>query len=125
MRYSIDKTEKYAVMKLNEDKLNSIIAPLLKTELITLNQEGYKNFIVDLSEVKYCDSSGLSALLIGNRISTQENGIFIMTGMQEHVTKLIAISQLDKVLNILPTVAEAIDAVFLHEVEQDLNNEKE
>jgi anti-sigma B factor antagonist len=123
MRYSIDKTEKYAIMKLNEEKLNSIIAPLLKTELITLNQEGFRNFIMDMSEVKYCDSSGLSALLIGNRMATQSNGIFVMTGLQEHVTKLIAISQLDKVLNILPTVEEGIDAVFLHEVEQDLNSD--
>ena len=34
--------------------------------------------------------------------------------------KLIKISQLDGVLNILLTVEEAIDAVFMKEIENDL-----
>jgi anti-anti-sigma factor len=55
---------------------------------------------VDLSEVKYCDSSGLSALLVGNRISKEHNGSLTLFGLQPAVDKIITISQLDKVLNI-------------------------
>jgi len=36
--------------------------------------------------------------------------------------KLIKISQLDSVLNIMPKVEEAIDAVFMHEIEKDLKD---
>ena len=36
--------------------------------------------------------------------------------------KLIKISQLNNVLNILPTVEEAIDAIFLKEIESDLDS---
>jgi anti-sigma B factor antagonist len=39
--------------------------------------------------------------------------------------KLISISKLESVLNILPTVEEAIDRVFLHEIEQDLTNKED
>jgi anti-sigma B factor antagonist len=39
--------------------------------------------------------------------------------------KLITISKLESVLNILPTVEEAIDRVFLHEIERDLTNKEE
>ena len=125
MKYSIDKNEHYSILKLHEEKLDSPLSPKLKSEFVTLNAEGIKNLIVDLSEVKYVDSSGLSALLVGNRIYTEDGGIFILTALNDHVMKLIRISQLNNVLNILPTVEEAVDAVFLKEIEGGLKGEGE
>ncbi|MEJ1240158.1 STAS domain-containing protein [Chryseolinea sp. T2] len=122
MKYTIDKQEKYSLLRLHEEKLDSSVAPGLKSELITLHAEGVKNIVLDLAEVKYTDSSGLSALLVGNRIVQEEGGIFILTTLSDHTMKLIKISQLDSVLNILPKVEEAIDAVFMHEIEKDLKN---
>lgn len=120
MKYTIDKQEKYSTLGLHEEKMDSSIAPQLKSEMITLHAEGVRNIILDLTEVKYTDSSGLSALLVGNRIFQEEGGAFILTGLSEHTSKLIKISQLDSVLHIVPTIAEAVDAVFMHEIEKDL-----
>lgn len=122
MKFTIDKQEKYCLLKLHEEKLDSNVAPGLKSELITLHAEGIRNIILDLSEVKYTDSSGLSALLVGNRIVQEDGGIFVLTNLSEHTLKLIKISQLDSVLNILPTVEEGIDAVYMHEIEKDLKD---
>lgn len=122
MKYTIDKQEKYSLLHLHEEKLDSSVAPGLKSELITLHAEGIRNIILDLKEVKYTDSSGLSALLVGNRIVQEEGGIFILTSLSDHTLKLIKISQLDSVLNILPTVEEAIDSVFMHQIEKDLKD---
>jgi len=120
MKYSVDKQEKYSLIKLEEDKLDTTIAPALKSEFITMHAEGIKNIILDLSAVKYTDSSGLSALLVGNRTFQQNGGIFIIAAPTEHALKLIKISQLDSVLNILPTVNEAVDSVFMNVIENDL-----
>ena len=122
MKYSIDKNEQYSILRLQEEKLDSPLSPALKSEFVTLNAEGIKNIIIDLTEVKYVDSSGLSALLVGNRIYNEDGGIFILSALNDHVMKLIKISQLNNVLNILPTVEEAIDAVFLKEIESDLDS---
>lgn len=122
MKYTIDKQEKYALLRLHEEKMDSSVAPGLKSELITLHAEGVKNIILDLTEVKYTDSSGLSALLVGNRIFQEEGGIFVLSGLSEHTSKLIKISQLDSVLNIMVTVEEAVDSVFMHEIEKDLKD---
>jgi anti-sigma B factor antagonist len=122
MKYTIDKQEKYSLLRLHEDKLDSNVAPNLKSELITLHAEGIRNIILDLTEVKYTDSSGLSALLVGNRIMQEEGGIFVLACLSEHTMKLIKISQLDSVLNIVPTVEEAVDAVFMHQIEKDLKD---
>lgn len=124
MKYTIDKTEKYSILKLHETKLDSTIAPSLKSELLTLHAEGVNNIILDLEEVKYTDSSGLSALLVGNRILSDDGGIFVLIHLSDHALKLVKISQLDSVLNILNTLEEAVDAVFMHEIENGLKDEE-
>ncbi len=122
MKYTIDKQEKYSLLRLHEEKLDSSVAPNLKSELITLHAEGVRNIILDLSEIKYTDSSGLSALLVGNRVLQEDGGVFVLACLSEHTMKLIKISQLDSVLNILRTVEEAVDAVFMHHIENDLES---
>jgi len=120
MRFSTKKHDQYVILSLQEEKLTSIIAPDLKSEFIVTNAQGGRNIIVDLSEVKYADSSGLSTLLRGNSLCKALGGIFVVCGLTEHVEKMIVISHLDRVLTILPTVQEAIEAVFMHEIESDI-----
>jgi hypothetical protein len=54
------------------DKLDALVSPELKTLFLHHSNKGVVDFIVDLSQVKYCDSSGLSALLVGNRIINEK-----------------------------------------------------
>lgn len=123
MKYQIDKQEQYAVLSLNEENLNSTIAPQLKSDLILLSQEGVRNLILDLSNVKYVDSSGLSAILTGHRL-WKGNASFVLAGeMNPMVTKLIEISRLETILTIIPTVSESIDYVMMEELERQLEGE--
>ncbi|MBK0383235.1 STAS domain-containing protein [Pedobacter sp. SD-b] len=123
MKFTIDKHEKYILIKLNEDKLNSLVSPQLKSELILTNTEGQRNIILDMSNIKYADSSGLSSLLVGHRLCKNSDGVFILTGINDAVTRLINISQLDNVITIVPKVEEAIDLIFMEEVEKQLKKE--
>lgn len=124
MKFTIDKNDKYSILKIDDEKLLSSNAPQLKTELIMLNTEGIKNIILDLSNVAHIDSSGLSAILIGNRICKEVNGTFILTGLNDQVKRLIEISQLEPVLNIIPTVSESVDYIKMEELERDFNQEE-
>ncbi|MHB1178332.1 MAG: STAS domain-containing protein [Daejeonella sp.] len=123
MKFTVDKHEKYVLIKLNETKLNSLISPQLKSELILTNTEGQRNVILDLSNVKYSDSSGLSSLLVGHRICKNAEGSFILTGINENISRLISISQLENILTIVATVDEAIDLIFMEEIEKELKRE--
>jgi anti-sigma B factor antagonist len=107
--FKIDKTENYTLIKLQAEKLDSSLSPSLKSELVVLNTDGAKNIIIDLTNTRYCDSSGLSAILVANRLCKNSQGTFVLTGLQEPVKKLISISQLDTILNITSTVSEATD----------------
>ena len=123
MKFTVDKHEKYVLLKLNESKLNSLVTPQLKSELILINTEGQRNIVMDLSQIKFADSSGLSSLLVGHRLCKNASGVFIFVGLNDAVARLISISQLDSVLSIVPTTEEAIDLVFMEEVEKQLKKE--
>ena len=123
MKFAVDKHEKYILIKLNESKLNSLVTPQLKSELILINTEGQRNIILDLSQVKFADSSGLSSLLVGHRLCKNAEGTFILTGLNDAVSRLITISQLENVLSIVATTEEAIDLVFMEEIEKELRKE--
>jgi anti-sigma B factor antagonist len=122
MNFTTDKKEKYALISLKAEKLDSHVSPSLKAELVVINAEGYKNIILDMSDTRYCDSSGLSAILVANRLCKNANGSFVLSGLQRSVAKLISISQLDTILNIVPTIDEAHDLLAMEEVERGLDN---
>lgn len=124
MKFTLRNEEKYHLLNLQEDKLNSVIAPALKSELVRLASEGPGNVILNMGDVKYADSSGLSAILVGDRLCREKEGMFILCCCNDHVIKLLKISQLDTVLNIIPTVEESIDAVFMNELEKSFDSEE-
>ena len=123
MKFSADKHDNYLIVKLNEDKLTSSISSELKTEFVMFNSQDFKNIILDLTETIYCDSSGLSAILVGNRLCKNSGGSFILTSLQDHVKKLISISQLDNILTIIPTTSEAVDYLMMEHIEKNLDKE--
>lgn len=122
MEYEIIKDEKFAAFRFSTEKLTAIIAPSVKADIIVLNEEGFSNFILDLSNVQYCDSSGLSAILVANRVAKENRGTLVVCGLQSSVDKLIKISQLDGILNIVPSYNEAMDYIFMEELEKGLDD---
>ncbi|WP_316810170.1 STAS domain-containing protein [Pedobacter heparinus] len=121
MKFSVDKHEKYVVLKLNESKLTNDNTPKLKSEFILLNTEGYCNIVLDLSAVKQCnDSQDLSSLLFGDRLCKKANGLFIVTGINEAVAQILEMSSLDQSLTIVSKIDEATDLIFMEEIEKEL-----
>ncbi|MDA9120898.1 STAS domain-containing protein [Flavobacteriales bacterium] len=123
MNFEIEKKDNYAVVKVKVEKLDSQISPSLKSELVVLNADEFKNIIIDLEDTRYCDSSGLSAILVANRLCKNAGGSFILCSLQRSVSKLISISQLDTILSITPTLQEAVDLVAMETIEKGLGEE--
>jgi anti-anti-sigma factor len=126
MKYSVDKKDDYAVLTLEEENLNSLKAPDLKAELIVLHNAGIKNLIMDLSNTKFVDSSGLSAILTGNRLWVDSGNAFVLTGLvHPSVKMLITISRLDSVLMIKDSLSEAVKHVMMTAFKNELEGEGE
>jgi anti-anti-sigma factor len=122
MEFNIEKQENYTLVQVLAEKLDTNVAPSLKSELVLISGKGEKNIILDLNKVKYCDSSGLSAILVANRLAKNANGTFVLTGLNEAVDRLITISQLDTVLNIAYSTGEAEDIIQVEEEKRRQSN---
>ena len=109
MDFEIVKIADYTRIKVLNDRLDTSNAPDLKSELVAVNANGEKNIILDVSNCEYCDSSGLSAILVANRLCEDAIGTFILTGLQPDVEQIIRISMLHTVLIITKTVDEAVN----------------
>ena len=108
MNFETKRIGDITIFKLNEKRLDTNISGLVKGEFtILLKVEGINKLIVDLTEVETCDSSGLSALLVANRIIQLSEGSMRLAAPSEKVHSLIRITQLDRVLPVCKTVDEA------------------
>lgn len=108
MDFTVSQENGTAVIKASVERLNAANAPDLKAELVLLNKNNVNNMVIDLSATRYCDSSGLSAILVANRLCKDTNGQFVLCGLQTNVRKLIEIAQLDKVLTLASDETEAM-----------------
>jgi len=125
MKYSVEKQDEYAIMTLSEENLNSVKAPDLKSELVVLKNAGIRNLVLNLENVKYVDSSGLSAILTGHRLWVEDNGIFILTGVTHPSVKmLITISRLDAVLIIKETTSDAASMIMMQALKNEIEGVK-
>ena len=107
--YELKRAGDIAIFKLNEKRFDAPIAGLVKGEFtIFLHAEDVNKLIIDLSEVEYCDSSGLSAILLAFRILQSNEGHIRLASPQKNVRTLVEISQLDRILPLKSTVEEAI-----------------
>lgn len=107
MKFDVAKNGTSAVLTIKERKLDVSISPELKGEFILLCRPQVKSLIVDLTEVEFCDSSGLSALLIAERQMRQHGGQVKLVGVHKKVLSLLKISQLDKVFQLFDSIAKA------------------
>ncbi len=110
MNFEVSHHSAYVLVKSKVDKLDVNTASDLKSELVLLNKKGYNSLVLDLSETKYCDSSGLSAILMANRLCKDSSGEFVLTGLNATILKLIQIAQLDRVLTLKNTPEEVLEA---------------
>ncbi|MEJ2104866.1 MAG: STAS domain-containing protein, partial [Ignavibacteriaceae bacterium] len=75
MNFETKRIDNITIFKLNEKRLDTSISGLVKGEFtMLLKVEGVKKLVVDLTEVETCDSSGLSAILVANRILQTTGG---------------------------------------------------
>lgn len=112
MNYELNKVDEVSIFKLNEKRLDTNISGLVKGEFtLLLKVEGVNKLIIDLSAVETCDSSGLSAILVANRIITTNDGKLVLASPSEKVLSLIRVTQLDRVLTICKTTKEALQEI--------------
>lgn len=100
MNIETHKNGTSVTLKLKGKKLDSTVSPELKGEFLLLCKPKLESLVIDLAEVDFCDSSGLSALLIADRKMKEHGGKVRLINVHKRVSSLLKISMLDRVFDI-------------------------
>ncbi len=118
MNHTIEKKEQYAYLDLQEASFSNDIPAAFEEKARELFREDFHNLIVNMSATKSFDSSGVTVLKKVNRLCANDLGLLVLvTKDDDFIDELEALKIPD--LNILPTKEEAIDAVFMNNLENE------
>ena len=98
MAFIKENKDGITIIQIENERLDSIIASDLKTELLLSVDGGANKILIDLSRVNYADSSGLGALLFGLRQLKNLGGQMKLLAANNKVRNLIRIARLDELL---------------------------
>lgn len=119
MNFEIIEEDKYYIIKPSASNLKSTQISHFKTQILSLYEKG-KSIICDLSNIDYLDSSGLSALLVGNRLLKEQNNLFLICNISKKAKEIIHLTKLDNILIAIESFTEAIEYIMFHELEKEL-----
>ncbi|MDP3426767.1 MAG: STAS domain-containing protein [Humidesulfovibrio sp.] len=99
------------VVSLKGQRMDAAVAPLFKSHMVDLIQQGHKRYVLNLETVDFMDSSGLASLMSSMK-TLGGRGEMAVCCLGEKVRKLFAITRLDRgVFRIFDTEAEAVSAL--------------
>jgi anti-sigma B factor antagonist len=83
----------------NRDDLRGVLDAEVTRQPATL--------ILDLSGLRFMDSSALHVILQANRALDRQGGVMALVAPQEAVAKMLKLTTADRLIPVFPTVAEA------------------
>ena len=110
MNLEHSKEGKVVVVRVRENRIDAHLAPALKQQLGEIIGSGDNYLVLDLSDVEFVDSSGLSAIVSAMKL-LDGRGDIVLCQPQPAVTSLFKLTRLDKIFRIYPDYAGAIAAV--------------
>lgn len=122
MNYSIEKTEHYALIEINETAFDKNVTPEFEKLVVVLYREGINNMVVDFSKITEIDDAGLSLIRKATKVCRTEQGLFIICTKDDDLLDLIDAEKIPELVT-LPTTDEGIDAVFMNDLENDFREE--
>ncbi|GIF69543.1 anti-sigma factor antagonist [Asanoa ishikariensis] len=91
-------------------ELDMATAPQLQDQITDLLDRGLSRLVFDLTDVSFCDSTGLSVFVRAKNSTDDVNGVVRLAAPQRGVRRILEVSGLVEVLHTYSTVDEAVAA---------------
>jgi anti-sigma B factor antagonist len=103
------RTDGTAVVHL-AGRLDLLSASAVKDRFATAVGEGFRRLVVDLHEVPFMDSSGLSALIVGLKATRLAGGDLRIARPGEQIAMILELTSLNRILGAYDSIEEALAA---------------
>ncbi len=102
------ETNGKVIVDVNEQNVDFRNCETIKSSVANIVSGGKKDIILNLSNVSFMDSSGLSVILFCKRTCEEASGNFGVFGLQSYVNNLVNLTNLNKTISIYNNEAEAV-----------------
>jgi len=109
MNLNLEKIKSFSVLTIQDERIDAHNSSELKTYLLQMIEEGEKHIIIQLEHVRFIDSSGLGALLSGNKHIIAKSGRLALTNIQQQVLSMFELTRLNRVFEIYTDLNEVFN----------------
>jgi len=107
MEYQFNLEHGFLVVSLKGDLIGEENGPKIVAELEGYNGEGNLKVIIDISEVRYINSSGIGVLITLLTKARNKGGELCLIKPSESVRKLLIITKLQAIFKVFDSISEA------------------
>ena len=111
MDINVEYIDRTSVLVLS-GRLDAHTAPQVRNTLGTLLDQGHTRVLVDMAQVDFVDSTGLSVLVSGMKHCRQGGGDLILAQLGRSVRLIFELTRLDEAITIYPDEATALASVL-------------
>ncbi len=109
MKIDIERPQDSKIVVIPHGRVDVQTAPELKEKLRELVDTDGLTIVVDLQQVDFIDSSGLSALVSGLKTLRERGGTLHISQPQPQARTALRLTLLDRVFSIFPSLNQALD----------------
>jgi anti-anti-sigma factor len=112
MKHSVSTRKELTILKLEEPIFDVRHADCFKAAIDTMvRNETSKNIIIDFSQVKAIDSSGIGSMLLAHQLANSSDGLAIFVSLCQQIKDLLKLTNLDKQLYIFSSINEVMTLI--------------
>ncbi|MFI5222295.1 MAG: STAS domain-containing protein [Bacteroidia bacterium] len=118
MNYTIEKNDQYSLIKPELEKIDQNHADKLRRKVLHESESSSKYVIVNIENVKECNADGVRELIKLGLELQNKGGMLILTHAVDPFTRLFEKAD----ITFIPTDIEAMDFVFMDQLEKRFQN---
>lgn len=107
MKLNMTEQGDIVIICIEEERMDAHNSGDLKEQMLQLFDEGKCSLVIDLSTVRFIDSSGLGALVSGFKNASARDGNLKLCCLQPQVRSMFELTRLHRVFEIFSTRDEA------------------
>ncbi len=102
MKITVERDDKGVVLVKIEGEVDMHTSPDVRNALLPYFKPDISGIVVDLSGVKYMDSSGIATMIEGLQWASKVKSRFVLAGMKEAVMDVFVLTNLNNVFEFSP-----------------------
>ncbi len=124
MEFKIDTKDAFTIIMPVNESISAKMTGALREKCMEMRQSGSRNFIIDLQHANEIDKEAISELVTLHEESYSLDQSLVFTGISKAVMPVLKEEEQDLLINIAPSMAEAVDIISMEILERDLFGEE-